>query len=102
MKSNRLRIQEIAWRNGQRNPKFAIGAEVTVARLPGAPRGVVIAVYVDYRAAVDLGVIIDDWHSLQKPPPATLRSGVWYSVLLVERVIFQGQDDLLASNVGAA
>jgi len=102
LKGNRIRMEAVHARARGRTPKFALGDKVTLVSRPDAPTGVVIAVLVDYHAAVDANLIVEEWWQLQRPAPSTPYGAFWYMVLLADRAQLQGEHDLIASRVGAA
>jgi len=94
---NPQRVRELLAR-GRRVPKFPIGARV---REPHGDVGVVDKVFADLEAAFDAhfsgfeAVKPDDWYLAQSIPPRTLKTGIWYGVILDDGSVLVGEDDLV-------
>lgn len=102
MKRHTLRLDEVSYRAKARRPVFALGERVTSTRRVDKPTGVVTAIFVDFNAVVENGLVTADWYELQRPRPKTNPGGVWYSVLFREFAILEGEQDLVTAGVGLA
>jgi len=89
MKSNAVRVRQLSKRPVR--PRFALGAKV---KEPDGGIGAIDAAFADLEAAIDAGVVDEDWFAGLDDRPRTPKSGVWYSVVLPDGAILAGELDL--------
>jgi len=97
--TNTERCHQISSRRSKQ--MFAIGALV---REPHGDMGVVDKVFADLEAAFDAGetgeMTPERWYAMQSKPPKTPKDGIWYGVILYDKLdgsggtVLAGQDDL--------
>jgi hypothetical protein len=98
----RLRFEQVSWRRREaRRPRFSLGERVIAVARPDRPIGIIVAAYFDFRAAVESGVILEKWIDL-KTTRATPRGGFFYLVLLSGEQVFEGEEELIAADIGSA
>jgi hypothetical protein len=103
MKGHRLRLDAVQWRSIQRQPaKFRPGERVRSARRRDHGSGAVVAVFTDYRAAIEVGFIREEWYELQRPAPRASMGEYWYAVLFADGAVLEGETDLEPHDVGSA
>ena len=73
-----------------------MGQTVIAYRLPDKPMGVIDAIFVDYEALVDAGLVPASWYEQQAIAPATPKNEFWYGVILPLGAIVQGDLDLMS------
>ena len=89
MKSNAVRVRQLSKRPVK--PRFALGAKV---KEPDGGIGAIDAAYADLEAAIEAGVVDDDWYGGLDERPRTPKTGVWYSVVLPDGAVLVGELDL--------
>jgi len=94
---NQERMDEIRARVGDREPAYRLGQTVIAHRLEGKPIGIIDTIYVDFDAVCEGGAVSDSWYDAQAVVPATPKDGLfWYSIILRDGAILQGELDLLS------
>ena len=83
------RVRELMTRSPK--PLFCFGELVRDAH---GEIGAIDAIYADLEAALDAGVIDDDWLDEQQIRPRTKPSETWYSVVLGNGAVLCGERDL--------
>ncbi len=88
---NVARIRALSWR--KRAPRYALGQLV---REPHGQVGAVDCIFADLEAVEQSSIILDvgRWYEKLSIRPKTLKSGIWYSVVLPGGACVVGEDDL--------
>jgi len=93
--TNRPRMDSLLNGAGRRLALFRCGQ---VVRDRQQRRGVIDCVFADYAALLDGGAVHRGWYEMQTMRPATSKDDFWYSIILEEGAIVQGQADLQAED----
>jgi hypothetical protein len=83
----------VYFRGGKRMPSFQLGERVHRKDYEES-NGIIDAIYIDFQAARDCGIVSADWYECQTIRPRSLKTDRWYSVVLRDGAILAGEHDL--------